>query len=791
MNFMRFLKDNTILIIPNNIKTKVLLKINESNKLYNIKIMSLDELIKKLTFYYDEKSIYYLMHKYNIKYEVAKVYLENIKYVDRQEYDNEKLNKLSRIKQELIDNALLIFDNNFKTYVKSKEIIVYGYDYITKYQRNILRKLDNVKIIDKKIKNYKHNIYEFNNIEEEVEFVAQSIIDLINDGIDINNIKLAGISSEYYNVIDRIFNFYNIPVNLPNNSVLYDTSIISDFIKLIKEYDINNTLNALKEKYDLNDEKNNYIYNKLISILNKYTFITDYNDVLDMFIYDFKHTENYKVSMTNCAEVVDIKNNIIDDEEYVFLLGLNQGNIPVIYKDEDYINDSLKSEFYLELVEELNNVEKKIIVNIIKSIKNLTITYKLKTPFDVYYKSSITDDLNFDIITNIKINKNYSNKSNYIKLADKLDNLIKYGSKDDDIDILYNNYSDIKYLNFDNKFNGIDKNKLIDYLDNKLLLSYSSVDNYYRCSFRYYLNNILKLTEFEETFAIKIGNIFHYVLSKCFEDDFDFDYEFEFACKDLKLDESDKFFLKKLKKELVFIIDTIKFQNNFSSLDKALYENKVYINKEGNIKLTFIGIIDKLVYKEEGNKTYLAIIDYKTGNPHTNLNNTIYGIDMQLPVYLYLSNNIDQIKNAEVVGFYLQKILNSEITKVQGKTYEKQKKDNLKLQGYSINKEEILEKFDSTYKDSEVIKSMKVGNNGFYAYSKTISEEEIKKLIEITENNINNAFTEILDAKFDINPKRIGKNNVGCEFCKYKDICYMKEEDIVNLEEYKNLEFLK
>ena len=134
----------------------------------------------------------------------------------------------------------------------------------------------------------------------------------------------------------------------------------------------------------------------------------------------------------------------------------------------------------------MNNIEKEIIINIIKSIKNLIITYKLKTPFDVYYKSTIIDDLNFEIITNTKISNNYSNKTNYIKLADKLDNLIKYGSKDSDIDVLYNNYNDIKYLSFDNKFDGLNKDKLTKYLDDKLLLSYSSVDNYYRCSFRYY-----------------------------------------------------------------------------------------------------------------------------------------------------------------------------------------------------------------------------------------------------------------------------------------------------------------
>ena len=59
--------------------------------------------------------------------------------------------------------------------------------------------------------------------------------------------------------------------------------------------------------------------------------------------------------------------------------------------------------------------------------------------------------------------------------------------------------------------------------------------------------------------------------------------------------------MKKLKEELRFIIDTINKQNSFNSLDKSLYENKIYINKEGNIKLTFMGIIDKLLYKEENN----------------------------------------------------------------------------------------------------------------------------------------------------------------------------------------------
>ena len=49
----------------------------------------------------------------------------------------------------------------------------------------------------------------------------------------------------------------------------------------------------------------------------------------------------------------------------------------------------------------------------------------------------------------------------------------------------------------------------------------------------------------------------------------------------------------------------------------------------------------------------------------------------------------------------------------------------------------------------------------------------------------------IKDNHFDINPKYVGKENLGCEFCKFKDICYMTNKDIVYLQEIKDLSFLR
>ena len=773
-------KDNTVLIIPSNIKESLIEKIRKDNKLLDITFITKNEFIKKVTFDYDNKAIYYLMNKYNIKYEVAKVYLDNIYYIEDKTYNSNKLNFLVNIKKELIENDLLIIDKYYTNYLKTKNICVYGFDYIDKYFQRILNQFSNVEIINKEYNHYEINIiYELQTMEEEIEFVANKICNLIENNIDINKIKLV-IPSEYNNYVEKIFKEYNIPIYL-NKTSIYNTYIGNYFIENI-ESDINNTLLKI-ENMDTD------IYNKIINILNKYTWCEDYTKVLEMIIYDFKNTYITN-NLVNSIETISLKDNNINDEDYIFVLGFNQGSIPIIYKDEEYITDNICNKVNIETTKEKNIKEKERILNNLKNIKNLTITYKLKSNTDTYYISNLYDEINCNIEKIKEDNYKYSNIRNKIKLTKKLDDLTKYGKVDKDLGLLYNNYK-IDYKSFDNKYTKIDKDNLHKFLNNKLLLSYSSLDNYNKCSFRYYLSNILKISIYEETFMTNIGTIFHEVLSKMNNDNFNIDIEYQNSMNNLNKEFTikEKFFLDKLKKELEFIIDTIKKQTELSELDNYLYEEKIYTNIEGNINITFMGIVDKIMYKEYDNNTIVAIIDYKTGNPNTNLNNVIYGLDMQLPIYLYLAKNTNKLKNVEIAGFYLQKILNNEITKDYKNSYNKLKEDNLKLVGYSNDNIDILSKFDTTYEDSRVVKSLKTSSKGFYAYSKTINNDNIDKIVNIIENKIKENAKDIEEANFDINPKKQKDDLIGCKFCKFNDICFKKEEDIVKIKEYKDLEF--
>ena len=195
------------------------------------------------------------------------------------------------------------------------------------------------------------------------------------------------------------------------------------------------------------------------------------------------------------------------------------------------------------------------------------------------------------------------------------------------------------------------------------------------------------------------------------------------------------------------------------------------------------------MYKEKEN-TLVSIVDYKTGNTNIDLYNVIYGFSMQLPIYLYLVKKSNLFKNVRFTGFYLQRILSNEIRFVAGKTYLSLKCDNLKLDGYSTSDVSDLEVFIPDYEKSSYVKSMRTNKEGFDRFAKVLSYEQMDKLISVIDDKIDEARDNILMGNFDINPKQIDFDKVGCNYCKFKDICYRCESDFVKLNKNKSLSFL-
>ena len=69
------LENNSIIICSNSYKKQILKNIK---KLINVKFFTMEEFIKNLYFDYDEKTILFLIKEYNINYDVAKEYIDNL-----------------------------------------------------------------------------------------------------------------------------------------------------------------------------------------------------------------------------------------------------------------------------------------------------------------------------------------------------------------------------------------------------------------------------------------------------------------------------------------------------------------------------------------------------------------------------------------------------------------------------------------------------------------------------------------------------------------------------------------
>ena len=749
--------NHSLVIIPNNLKNKLLKEISQNKKLINIKMMTKEEFIQNYYGKIKTEATYFLMKEFHLNFSVAQKYLKNI-FVNHP--------KIKKYYDYLMANNLIEKNPLFNP----KNITIIGYPDLEPYLLNELKKY-NLNITEETKNDYLPKVYEFSTMQDEIAYVATQIAENLKTKSP-SEIFITGLTNDYIPELKRIFSLYKIPLNINNKISIYSTSAVQTFLKNLTE---NKDLNIALEK-----TPNGEVKNKIIDLLNQYNLPVD-ETYLTIIKEKLKKLTIPAKKYDNAVNVISL-NEINDKDKIYYILGFNQELIPKIYKDDDLIADDEKPQYNLLTSTKKNIIQKKVTERLIKSSPNITITYKLKDTFSTYYPSSLISELNLEVIKNPDIKYIYSNLFNKLTLSKYLDDYLNYNQKDKNLDILWSNYSNIDYGTYDNKYHQINKENLMTYLQNKLTLSYTSLNNYSLCPFKYYANNILKLDPYEETFPILIGNLFHYCLSHLYDENFNLETEYRKYLKDKELSPKEKFYLKRLYKVLEKDIEIIKKEETHTTYNKHLTEKKLTISKSQNPEINFTGIIDKVSY----NENHAIITDYKTGSVTATLDNLNYSLNMQLPIYLYLIKNSNLGYN--VMGIYLQKLLNTPA--LDSENPDKEIADNLKLSGYTVNDEDIIQEIDDTYENSELIKGLKKTKNGFSSYSKLLNYEDFDKIYQITEDNINKTIKNILEGNFEIKPKRIDNENISCKNCPFKDLCFFKEEDIKNLKNTKITEIL-
>ena len=147
----------------------------------------------------------------------------------------------------------------------------------------------------------------------------------------------------------------------------------------------------------------------------------------EFLIDKLKNTYLSSKQYKNAVNILDTLRPL-DEESYLFVLGLNQDVLPKIHKDLDYINDSLKKEVPLYSSSYKNKLEREYLEIVLSNTKNIFLSYKKESNFQEYLKSSILSDLEWKEV-NYQLGYSNSHLYNQLLLGHMLDQYDKYGEE--------------------------------------------------------------------------------------------------------------------------------------------------------------------------------------------------------------------------------------------------------------------------------------------------------------------------------------------------------------------------
>lgn len=796
--------EKVLLICSPNLKDKLISHFSILFSLKNIVYKTKSEVVNDLLGVYEILGRLSLQKEKNISPELAKILLNNSLLVseDMVIYSN-KVKELIEIKKRF--NKYLRKNELISNLYSSRQIIIVDeYDDNDKFfkAKDILKSISS-NIVYLYTNDNKHKdieILEFKDYKEEVLFALKKIANLLESGVDANKIKIQ-IPNEYLNYANEVFTLSNISLNINSSSSLKEFEITKNIINelnLLLNENIDDAFRRVLEKYASYD---NPILEKIVNIFNKYLkYDLKLEEIIADINFEFSNSK-YSKKYIGGINVCNILENVVEEDDYIFILGFNQDVFPKTFKDEEYLLDFERKELGLLLSSDKNKALNEKVINTLNSINNLYLSYNATLNL-----ASIALKLG----SNLKIEKkendynvSYSKKLDEIALGKHLDLYFKYDIRSDALSKLYNMYPINNYKKYDNKFTGVNDEFYNLYLKDGITLSYTAIDKYNNCGFLFYLENVLKIRRVSNEESIFIGNLIHHLLYsvlnedeivdlKCFMNNVLKEYCLN---EEISLNAKDEFFINKYIDTLLYLLDFISLHSKNSEFKIFGLEKEFCLDLDFDIDVKLKGKIDKILTLEINQQKYAIVVDYKSGSTDFDLNRVVHGLNMQIMFYFYFLNKT-YANEFEFAGGYLQGVMpNSTFTFDSKKTYLDQLYEHFKLEGYSSSNIEVLKKIDKDIEnESKFIKGIRFTKDGdfhHYSKSKVLSKKQFEKLYKLTEEIISTSTKNILSGIFLINPKKIGNSIDSCKYCPYKDICFREEKDYEILTDYKDFKFLE
>lgn len=347
----------------------------------------------------------------------------------------------------------------------------------------------------------------------------------------------------------------------------------------------------------------------------------------------------------------------------------------------------------------------------------------------------------------------------------------------------------------------------------KMFLSASRIETYYKCPFEYFCKFGLraKPEEKAEISPRQRGTVVHHCLEILIKE-----YGIE-ALKEMERDE--------LKKVISVTLagyaeksmggtegKSMRFDFLYSRFEKTVYELILQIIEEFSVsdfvpcgfelsidkdsddvplyeieldegKIYVRGSVDRVDIMEKNGEKYIRVVDYKTGGKDFRLYEVLEGINMQMLIYLFAiqENGRNIYENALPAGVLYKP---AKFGQIRTKRYasdfeiEKERKKDGKYSGLVLANEDVVYGMDKEMSGDIVgVKIVENKDNTVTFKGSVATLSQMGKLKERVDRIIAEMGNALHRGEVEILPFEHGSDK-ACTFCDYKDVCMRQDGDI-------------
>lgn len=510
-----------------------------------------------------------------------------------------------------------------------------------------------------------------------------------------------------------------------------------------------------------------------------------------------------------------------DNPRIVFILGANENEFPQNIKGTSLLNENdravlSQNDFELYSYGDILNIQEKYFAYMAASIASEKVY--------ISYGGSGNNDAPSSLVTSVL--SMLGNDYEPVQKAD-IPDVLKIGSYQSAFELMAKKFEDntefsesLKYyFRNDPRFKAVENiclNKA-EALSNaisaeklfgkNMFLSASRVEDFFNCKFRYFCKfGLMARPRMKaELNAMETGTAIHAVLEGIIKDigskklsempsvqihilvdKYLSEYlETQFGNSD-ELTKRFKYQFMRLSRMLNFVVERLAGEFSQTDFEAAAFELKIdkdgeaqpYVIPLENGSVSIRGSIDRVDTLDKNGEKYVRVIDYKSGTKEFNLSDVLYGLNLQMFVYLFAVCNDKKCKVNGIPAGVLYMHVSKKSIDVGKKNIEadvEKSNSEFKMKGVVLYDDEhdIVASMEKDLKGKYIPFKFDSSNNPKGCFA---SYEELGKIAKKINNLIAQMGNDLHSGKIEQNPIYGAGHDNTCEFCDYYDVCSIKKE---------------